>query len=159
MVNNWERDPSGLLLPGHAVKKPDPRTQMSSTPTKHKKTKVVELPKMVLAALNYEINALTEKYLGASTDYANVLKLEDALLNLGEDYGVTIVCKVYENAIGEACVDIHTVEELHEVAGELNEYQIVADAVYGNVKVQDDTELLLNPNVSKEDYHKHMKGN
>lgn len=134
MSFNWSKNSDGLLLPNQK--------------------KTVEISMLARAALNFEISQLEKTILGDTTSFQNVLKFESELQKLGEEYGVTIRCRVYQDLKGEYCIDISTEEELIEVAGDMSEYKLVSEACFGTTEVKDEVDLVLNPKVSQDEFHK-----
>lgn len=149
---NWDQLSHGLLVPqGYNKGKREVRKNFNELPLQTmKKTKVVDIPRPVLVALNMEMEKLVSKWLDESNQWINVIKFEEAAQRLGEEYGVTIVIGIIETEEGPT-INIDTEEILNETAGEVEQYQQFSDKFHGGAKVKDDIEILRDPNASDRD--------
>lgn len=159
---DWGALPGGLLIPkgGVGSQKREVRRSFDTTPKKMPKKKTVDIPAPALHAMNMEIDRLVDRYLGETTDFQNVIKLEDALHDLGEDYGVTIVLSVLERS-GKPYVIIDTEEILNEVADDTPDaklHQMFVDKAHGKgqIKVKSDVDVLFDERASQEDVMKFL---
>lgn len=158
---NWDALPGGLIVPKgtSGSQKREVRRSYDTAPKKMPKKKTVDIPAPALEAMNIEIDRLVDRYLGETTDFQNVIKLEDALYDLGQEYGVTIVLSVLERN-GEPYVVIDTEEILNSVADDTPDaklHQMFVDKAHGaGVKVKSDVDVLFDPKASQEDIMKFL---
>lgn len=145
--NLYTGEGTQLILPESELKKHKRKLSSAQPLQTESKFKVVELSKPELLAFNTRVEVLTEQYLGQTTQYANVLKFEDAYHKLCEEFGLTGVVAV----TGEGNVILDTEEHIEEVAGDLEEYQMISDAVFLGEKVKDDISIFFDPNATDKD--------